>query len=456
MNNLFLLDARVIRRVICAMLATLMLVAGLPFIIDSNANAAQLQSRSIQMSDSAPSGTSIPVSTVGSGTNVTYRVSFTTVGTANSLIIDFCKEDPIIGDTCTAPTGMVTSGVGLATVTSGGNIQGGGAWTVASSSAGHITVAKGTGSAATAGAQQFDLTGITNPSSSNCTSPALACSFYARIYTYSVTDPTTATPNPYSGPTGPGSYVDYGGIALSTASTIQITARVQEQLTFCVSNADPATWTTPNNDDCADQQVGQNPPVVTLGVSVGAGQPVLDPSRVDTGSIYSQVSTNATHGAVIDMRNSNTLCGGLSADSGNTCAIPAVNSGSSTGAPIVAGTAAFGMCSVTYSPSSPVDSTIVGSMTPNAPYFHSGNSCTDATPWYGMDTGGAGGTTPSNGGSPATNLGNVESTFGSIVAATTTPVHHADNHYVFAATPSLTTPAGIYTANLNMIATGTF
>ena len=430
------------------MLAALLFVSAAPaiFMGKAAANPNQLQSRSIQMSDSAPSGNASITSGVGSGTSVTYRVSFTTTQAAASLVIDFCKEDPIIGDTCTGPTGMNAASAAISTVASGGNVQGGGAWTV-TAGASQVKLAQGSGSAMTAGAQQFDLTGITNPSSSNCTSPALACTFYARIYTYSGTSWGT-----YSSATNVGGDEDYGGIALSTASAIQITARVQEQLTFCVSDADPATWATPSNDDCADQQVGQNPPVVTLGVAVGAGQPVLDPSRVDTGSIYSQVSTNATHGAVIDMRNSNLLCGGLSADSGTTCAIPAVNSGNSTGAPIAAGTAAFGMCSVTYTPSSPVDSTIVGSMTPQAPYFHSGNSCTDATPWYGMDTT----TAAANGGAPASNVGNVETTFGSIVAATTTPVHHADNHYVFAATPSLTTPAGIYTANLNMIATGTF
>ncbi len=440
MNNPFKIDVRTIRRVAYAMLATLLMVAGIPFFGSGKALAAnQLSNRSIQITDSGPSGGSI-TSGVGSGTNVTYRVSFTTFTAAQSLVIDFCSQDPIIGDTCTGPTGMDASTAAIASVTSGGNITSAG-WSITPSTS-QVKLAKASGSATSIGAQQFDLTGIKNPSTTG--------TFYARIYTFvntGFTDGTTA----YSSATSPGGYADYGGIALSTAAVIQVTARVQEQLTFCVSKLDPASWSAGTPFDCSSSDVTSNPPTVTLGVAVGAGQPVLDPSRVDTGDVYSQVSTNATHGAVVDMRNSNTSCGGLSADNGTTCAIPANNGGSATPSAITAGTAAFGMCEDAETTVTG-DTSIVGSITPASAYHDGTHNIASPPCFYGMDTA----TSPSNGGSPATNIGNVDSTFGSTVGTTATPVHHADSHYRFAATPSLTTPAGIYTANLTMIATGTF
>jgi hypothetical protein len=51
---------------------------------------------------------------------------------------------------------------------------------------------------------------------------------------------------------------------------------------------------------------------------------------------------------------------------------------------------------------------------------------------------------------------NVTSEFGSTLASSTGPTYLVDTNYVFAATAGLTTPAGIYSANLSMIATGTF
>src|SRR3954465_6654306 len=69
------------------------------------ASAALLASRSIKLSDSGVSGGTI-TSGVGSGTSVSYAFSFTTANAAQSLIVDFCANSPIISDTCTAPTGM--------------------------------------------------------------------------------------------------------------------------------------------------------------------------------------------------------------------------------------------------------------------------------------------------------------------------------------------------------------
>jgi hypothetical protein len=71
-----------------------------------------------------------------------------------------------------------------------------------------------------------------------------------------------------------------------------------------------------------------------------------------------------------------------------------------------------------------------------------------------MDSGAT--STASNGGTPDTNIGDVTSDFGSIVAVSTSALYHFDQKWQFAATAALTTPAGIYTANINLVATGMF
>jgi hypothetical protein len=50
----------------------------------------------------------------------------------------------------------------------------------------------------------------------------------------------------------------------------------------------------------------------------------------------------------------------------------------------------------------------------------------------------------------------VNTLYGDKIAASTGPINNVLNEYDFAATASNTTPAGIYTANLAMIATGSF
>src|SRR4051794_27270900 len=128
MNNLFTFDFRAARRILCTMMAALLVVAGLPMVTQNKAYAAQFTNRSIQMSDSSVSGTSITTG-VGSGTNVTYQVSFTpsATGQASSLVIDFCSQNPIINDTCTTPTSMSAASATLSNVS---GTVGGTGWTI--------------------------------------------------------------------------------------------------------------------------------------------------------------------------------------------------------------------------------------------------------------------------------------------------------------------------------------
>jgi hypothetical protein len=458
MNNPFTIDVSAVRRIAYTMMAALLVVAGLPM-LQPRAHADQLQERYIQMSDSANSNNGVVASGIGSGTNVTYRVGFTSTfaggGGADSLIIDFCQENPIINDsTCTRPSNMDVSTATLVAVGSN-TIAPANNWSVDTAGGSNQQVRlKDTGSNGfTAGTQVFDLTGITNPDNIS--------SFYARIYTYDNNSYGT-----YSAVNSVGNYVDYGGVALTTVRAITVTARVQEQLTFCITGADPTTWLAAGGgtaNECSASEVAASLPAVTL----GQGSPqVLDSNNVYTSNLYSQLSTNASSGAVVNLRSNRGTCGtggpppgvslpgGLSADGGTFCNIPPINSGSGAGASaMTAGTAAFGLF-VSDGAQGPSG---VGSLTATGAYNDgvNVNTASPTTLHFGMDTTTveAAGTTPKAADGAA---GSVISTFGSTLCFTNSPTYRVNTTYVFAATAALTTPAGIYTANMTMVATGIF
>lgn len=338
---------------------------------------SQITSRSIELSDSTAATSS-----------VSYQVQFTTSSSIKDVIIDFCPDSPLYADTCSTLTGFsaATAGITTGTGTTG--------WTIASESAQHVEVS---GAAAT-GTVSFTLTNIANPSSVG--------SFYGRIYDY------TTTTTGYTNATTPGTVADFGGIALSTAANISVTAKVQEELTFCVAGAVITAA-------CAN--AGVNPPNLTIGH--GSPTLILDSTAVDTANAYMQVSTNAQGDVVVRMKNNNP-CGGLSDDGGATCGIPPVGASAAT---ITAGTADFGLFVSASSGG-------IGTINPVAPY--------DTTNEYGMD----------NTSSPD----NITTTYGSEIAATAGATNNVNSTLTFGATASNTTPAGIYEASLTLIATGTF
>jgi hypothetical protein len=320
-------------------------------------------------------------------TGVSYKVQFTTASSIKSVVIDFCTESPLYADTCSAVSGFtaVSAGFTAGTGTAGWSITPG---------ADHVDVH---GAAAT-GTVSFTLTNITNPNTNGA--------FYARIYDY------TANPDDYTSTSSPGTVADFGGIALTTSTAIGLTAKVQEELTFCV-----AGLAITNN--CAN--AGGNPPNLTIGH--GSPTLILDSTAVDTAPAYMQTSTNAQNGIIVRMKNSNS-CGGLSNDGGTTCNIAPVGS---TAATINPGTAEFGLNVASSSGG-------IGTESPAAPYSTAGE--------YGMDNTSA----PDN----------VTSTYGSEIAFTSGAVSNVNNTLTFAATAANTTAAGIYTANMDLIATGTF
>jgi hypothetical protein len=455
--------------------AVVLFAASLQLMPFGHAQAAQLQYRSIQLSDSSPSNGTFTAQ-VGSGLDVTYKVSFKTGAAAtSSMVIDFCENDPIIGDTCTAPTGM---SVTLAAIdpASAGDLTSAG-WSITKSNAPNpvIKLSKTTGTPLAANTvENFNLLHITNPSTVNA---ATKGSFFARIYTFASTAYGDGVSKTYTNAAAAANsgFTDYGGIALSIDYVITITARVQETLTFCVSGDDPNNWTS--TGDCGDPAVTDitksGPPNLILGH--GSPTAVLDTSQVDYGNVWTQLSTNASNGAVVNMH-SNIPCGGLSADyqpgtpfngtsataATGTCAIPAINGGANTGPTLMsAGTAAFGVAINTYAPTTQAGPAAIGTLTPTSPYYDAthytftGNVPTIASTYFGMDntTATAKNTTPIN---ASSYNGAVTGQYGSTVLTAAGPISRVDARYTFAATSALTTPAGIYTANLSLIATGTF
>jgi hypothetical protein len=382
------------------------------------ASPVELTSRSIEMSDSGASGGAI-ASGVGSGTSVDYAFGFHATDAAKAVAVSFCSDSPLYTDTCTAPTGMdvssatINTGVGLGTT-----------WTVhAGATASHFEIDDATGYSGSSDVT-FEMDGITNPSTLG--------TFYARIYTYN-TDPSDWT----NDTTTPGTVVDFGGVALSTANIVTITAKVQETLTFCVSGSDLTT------SDCGSATA----PDVTLGHNGGSGPLVIDSSTVDdnhsTTPTWTQLSTNATTGAVVRMRASNTSCtnGGLSDDGGTTCGIP--GTGATSAAAIqdgaTSGNAAFGL----FVSDGSLSSGGVGASAA-APAYNDGTHTSAGNYYYGMPP-----ATVSTYGSP---LFETDATYGGSPAACS----KVNNQLVFAATAAITTPAGIYSGDETLIATGTF
>ncbi len=257
----------------------------LPVLLRSNKAAAwtQLTDRKITLSSS-----------VVSKVDATYAVSFKAASTGNirGIIVDFCTS-PLIGTVCTAPTGLDVDKTNLNINTLVGISA---TWTVdtTNSSTNKVQIQNASGGSISAGTTVgFTLgnggaNGITNPSTNG--------TFYARILTYA-TD--TAGDTYDSSSTGsnnpPAATVDAGGVAMSTASQLTVTARVQEQLAFCVG-------TITNGGSAPATCAAMTGTSVDLGVvdSSGAISPVATANAGNNVNGGAMVRTNASLGVVID------------------------------------------------------------------------------------------------------------------------------------------------------------
>lgn len=384
MNKTLLLFDRRVRYMIAASLLILSTV-----VIPVLASAAQVTERSVQLSSSSVNAT-----------GVEYQINFTAVGAADAVVVDFCNDSPVIGDSCTAPTGMVVTG--------------------AASTDPDVTAVTGTGhqlditTDITADEDvSLDITGINNPTE---TGP-----LYARIVTF-----TTANAGNYSSAdpdnSGANPYVDAGGVALSITDTIGVSGVVQESMTFCVTKTAPTA-------NCANAD--GNLPVVELGETVGT-QKALTAGALSTDSIFSQISTNAAGGAVVHLKSNAEGCGGLiRAEDTNACDIePSPMTGT-----IAAGDALFGVRANTAAG-------VVGA-DPFGTFQPAATSSYNTTDYrFNYVDGDATGVT---------------STYGDPFLDTDdAPVSNQNMEITFGASVSNATPAGSYSTDLSMIAVGKF
>ncbi len=427
------LSSKLVQRPLAAVSALALAVGvSVPALLSLNVSAAeQMPSRSIQVSDSAPSGGTI-TSGVGSGTLVEYKISFMPSSTAaiGGIVIDVCGNNPIIGDTtCTSPSGFDWGATPTVTVDSGLS----GTWTATASTGDSTTgnpilrLSSATPAAPTGSPTPIviTVTGVTNPDTAN--QVGTSYSYYARMMTFDTTEnmdvayPQALATSTRSGLSAldAGGLVDYGGVALSATTPISITAKVMETMSFCTSEADLTALA------CA----GATAPNISIGEDFN-GTKVLRDNITSTAKAYSQISTNAANGYDIYMRGHNSCPeGGLSKNGGTVCEIPAVAAGDAIGNNLPSGTAAFGA--------------IIGSGTAVTGGTGTNTAVTKwAGPNYVMDT--------------TTALDNVNLVYGSHIIESTVQANSVKNEYTFAATASPTTPAGIYTQHFSLIAAGRF
>lgn len=372
--------------------AALVLATITPGLVPAFASAAQVTERSVALSSSSKQAN-----------DVTYSVTFKPVASAGAYAIEFCSNSPLINTACTAPAGLdVTS---PSTATSGFTV----AQTTASAAASDHNALAVTGTLTAGVSSTVAIAGIDNPDA--------AGAVYARIVTYANDTAALAY-----GSTTLGSAIDQGAAAFSITDTVGVSGAVLETMTFCVSGAaiDP---------NCVDAD--DTPPTVKLGTQVGDST-VLSATELSTGSIYSQISTNAASGAVVNLKSNATGCGGLLR----------------AGAP--------SECDI-----APADGTVADADFDGQALF--GIKVTGAT----SDANGAFGIVAASGytasafllnfDSAATPTTGVTSPYGDPVLDTAgAPANNKNAQITFGASVANNTPAGLYSADFSLIATGKF
>lgn len=236
--------------------ALLLTLASLPAV---HVNAAALTARSVTLSNSAPSPAT---------SSYTFGFTVAQTTTIKSVNIDICDS---ASGSCTpagtgVPSGLTSTSATVGTIS---GIGSGGTWTGTFSTNGRLRIANNsnTGTPTTVSIQ---INGITNPTATNST-------LFARITTYS--DAAWTTP------------IDTGTAATSTATQIQLSASVDETLTFC-------TGTSGITSSSCSGATGN-------AVSLGA----LSASSTGQGTSQIGISTNANSGYAITV-NGATLASG--------------------------------------------------------------------------------------------------------------------------------------------------
>lgn len=354
--------------------------------IPALASAATLTQRSIALSSS-----------VKATANVTYDVDFTAeTDDTGALVVDFC-DSAAIGTTCNTPSGFNIDTIGTSSAHTVTEVDANTAKVVLSAPVD------------TDDPVAFDITGITNPTNAGV--------IYARIVTYTDGDSSAMPTGHYGyvsatdldGSANDQDPLDTGGVAMSITDGFGVSGAVLETMIFCASGTDVIT------SGCGGSLTSPN-------VSLGAGGVLT--TALATGTIYTQISTNAAGGAVVSLKSNATGCGGLVRAGASSNALGCGITPLTAAGSISTGAAKFGLMLAGLS-----GTAVSGSY-----------STTD----YFMDyvNGDASGVT---------------GPYGSAIFNTSgAPVNDGTADLTFGANISNVTPAGNYSAALNLIATGTF
>jgi hypothetical protein len=253
-------NSRQLLSIVCLIAA---LIVSAYYLIQSPAYGAQLGNRYLQLSSSE----------VGDTANYLLGFHLSTAGTLGSIDIQFCANDPLIGDPCTVPPGLDASGAVLVSQTgpNGFSISG-------ASTATEIILTRNPGISLVQSAS-YEFSNIVNPS--------VAGSYYVRVQTFASNDAT-----------GPAS--DYGGIAIAFINQVAISATVPPYLIFCTGVAIPGL-------NCAN----------AAGDFIDFGE--LSSGHASSGSSQMLIATNAGQGYTITvdgptMASGINIINGLTAD----------------------------------------------------------------------------------------------------------------------------------------------
>jgi len=333
-------------------------------------------------------------------TDVSYTVNFTTAKTgAQAFVVDFC-DGPTIGAACTPPAGLDASGASSETTD----------FTDVAATASKVVVNRAANIAAST-AVSVQLDGITNPDDTG--------TIYARILTFA----SDTLADAYTSEV-PGTYIDSGSVAIAITDTIAVSGAVNESLLFCVSK------TNITGTNCS---AGVTAPTLELGETSG-GVTALSSSAVSTADLFTQISTNAVSGAVVNLKSNAAGCGGLinSSDKNGCYIAPAT-----TGTGITQGNALFGLVV------NPGVDPNTGTNSSGTFQIANGASYTTSTYFMNYDSD-----------DEATG---VTSVFGDPILDTDGgPASNKNMKITFGASISNNTPAGKYSADLSLIATGKF
>lgn len=205
-----------------------------------------------------------------------YTVKFTPASNASAFAIYFCKNSPLIGQSCTEPADMVVTGAASSTE----------GFTNVNGADNRIIVG---GSITAEEEVTVEITGIKNSSEVG--------QFYARIVTYDTVEHAglgTATV------LGEGAK-DRSSVALAITPTVGVSGTVLETMLFCISAEAIGA-------NCKEETVTD--PVLVLG-ELSGGVTALVPGVISEGNLYTQITTNAASGATVWLKSTAVQCGGL-------------------------------------------------------------------------------------------------------------------------------------------------